>query len=138
MASHCMVRQTRWRVTCMMACLLAMGAPILFCVWRKQLGTSHANTHLYSCYVICGHKQSKFTCISNRCMQGYLERIHKLRHKLRILLNVMFHARMGRFQLELIYFITYFSTVVPFIRCVLLSCRPFGFNAIFSAGLVRC
>ena len=31
-----------------------------------------------------------------------------------ILLNIMFHAPMGRFQLELFIFITYLSTVVPF------------------------
>jgi hypothetical protein len=31
-----------------------------------------------------------------------------------ILLNIMFHTPMGRFQLELFIFITYFSTVVPF------------------------
>ena len=35
-----------------------------------------------------------------------------------ILLNIMFHAMMGRFQLELIIFITCFSTVVPFKSCV--------------------
>ena len=34
-----------------------------------------------------------------------------------ILLNIMFHAPMGRFQLELIYF-TYFSTVVSSNSCV--------------------
>ena len=37
----------------------------------------------------------------------------------------MFHAPMGRFQLELIYCFTYFSTVVSFNICVFLSCRPF-------------
>ena len=30
---------------------------------------------------------------------------------LSILLNIMFHSPMGRFQLELIYYLTYFSTV---------------------------
>ena len=29
------------------------------------------------------------------------------------LLNIMFHVPMGRFQLELFIFVTYFSTVVP-------------------------
>ena len=33
-------------------------------------------------------------------------------------LNIMFHALLGRFQLELIIFITYFSTVVSFTSCV--------------------
>ena len=33
---------------------------------------------------------------------------------LSILLNIMFHALVGRFQLELFILITYFSTVVPF------------------------
>ena len=37
----------------------------------------------------------------------------------------MFQAWMGRFQLELIYYFTYFSTVVPSNSCVFLSCRPF-------------
>ena len=45
------------------------------------------------------------------------------------ILNIMFHAPMGRFQLELIYFITYFSAVVPFSSCVFLSCRPFVVSA---------
>ena len=39
-----------------------------------------------------------------------------------ILLNIMFHALMGRFQLELFIFITYFSTVVPFTSCVFFHC----------------
>jgi hypothetical protein len=38
-----------------------------------------------------------------------------------ILLNIMFHAPMGRFQLELIYYFTYFSTIVPSIICVLVK-----------------
>ena len=52
------------------------------------------------------------------------------------LLNIMFHAPMGRFQLGLIYCFTYFSTVVPFNSCVFLYCRPFVVNATFSTGLV--
>ena len=35
-----------------------------------------------------------------------------------MLLNIMFHALMERFQLELFIFITYFSTVVPLTSCV--------------------
>ena len=35
-----------------------------------------------------------------------------------ILLNIMFHALVGIFQLELFIFITYFPTVVPFTSCV--------------------
>ena len=34
-----------------------------------------------------------------------------------ILLNIMFHALMGRFQLELFIFITYFFTVIPLTSC---------------------
>ena len=49
-------------------------------------------------------------------------------------LNIMFHAPMGRFQLELIYYFTYISTVFPFIICVFLSCRPFVVNTTFSTG----
>ena len=47
----------------------------------------------------------------------------------------MFHALMGRFQLELFIFISYFSTVVP-LNSHFLSCRPFVVNATFSTGLV--
>ena len=47
---------------------------------------------------------------------------------LSILLNIMFYAPMGRFQLDLIYYFTYFSTVVPSKICVFLSCRPFVVN----------
>ena len=47
----------------------------------------------------------------------------------------MFHAPMGRFQLELIYYFTYFSTVVPYNSCMFLSCTPFVVNT-FSTGLV--
>ena len=53
-----------------------------------------------------------------------------------ILLNAMFHAPMGRFQLELIYNFIYFSTVVPSNSYVFLSCRPFVVNMKFSTGLV--
>ena len=57
--------------------------------------------------------------------------------KMSILLNIMFHAPMGRFQLEVIYyFFTYFSTVVPSNFCVSLSCRPFIVNTTFSTGIV--
>ena len=48
----------------------------------------------------------------------------------------MFHAPMGRFQLELIYYFVYFSTVVPSNMCMFLSCRPFVVNTTFSTGLV--
>jgi hypothetical protein len=48
----------------------------------------------------------------------------------------MQNALMGRFQLELIYYFTYFSTVVPFNSCVFLSSRPFVVNTTFSTGLV--
>ena len=44
----------------------------------------------------------------------------------------MFHEPMGRFQLELIYYLTYFFTFVPSNTCVILSCRPFVVNATFS------
>ena len=37
----------------------------------------------------------------------------------------MIHALMGKFQLELFIFITYFSTVVPLISCVFF---PAGFS----------
>ena len=37
------------------------------------------------------------------------------------ILNIMFHAPMGRFQLELIYYFTYFSTFVPSYIWVFLS-----------------
>ena len=49
-----------------------------------------------------------------------------------VLLNIMFNAAMGRFQLELIYYSTYFSTVVPSKSCVFLSCRHFVVNTTLS------
>ena len=56
-------------------------------------------------------------------------------HMEEILLNIMFHAPMGRFQLELIYYFTYFSPLShPMV--VFLSCRPFAVNTAFSTGLV--
>ena len=53
-----------------------------------------------------------------------------------ILLNIMFHAPIGRFQLELMYYFTYFSTVNPSNSCMFLSCRPFVVNITFSTGLM--
>ena len=53
-----------------------------------------------------------------------------------ILLNILFHAPMGRLKLELIYYFTNFSTVVPSNSCVFLSCRLFVVNMTFSTGLV--
>jgi hypothetical protein len=40
----------------------------------------------------------------------------------------MFHAPIGRFQLELIYYFNYFSTVLPSNICVFLFYRPFVVN----------
>ena len=48
----------------------------------------------------------------------------------------MFHAPMERFQLELIYYFTYFSTIVLPNSCVFLSCKSFVVNTTFSTGLV--
>ena len=53
-----------------------------------------------------------------------------------ILLHIMFHAPMGRFQLELIYYFTYFSTVIPSNICVFHSCRPFVVNTTFSTPTI--
>ena len=53
-----------------------------------------------------------------------------------IISNIMFHASMGRFQLELIYCFTNYSTVVPSNICVFLSCRSLVVNKTFSSGLV--
>ena len=55
---------------------------------------------------------------------------------LAVLLNIMFDAPMGRFQLELINYFTYFSTVVPSNISEFLACRPFADSATFSTGLV--
>ena len=44
------------------------------------------------------------------CRTGYLP-------FLSILFNTMFHAPMGRFHLEVIYYLTYFSTAVPSNSC---------------------
>ena len=42
----------------------------------------------------------------------------KQKSRCTVLLSIMFYAPMGRFQLELIYYFTYFSTVVPSNICV--------------------
>ena len=65
-----------------------------------------------------------------------LEDFHSYVNIFKILLNIMFHAPMGRFQLELIYYFTYFPTVLPSNICVFLSCRPFVVNITFSTGLL--
>ena len=52
-----------------------------------------------------------------------------------VLVYIIFHASMRRFQSEIIYYFTYFSTVVPSNSYVFFSCRPFIVNN-FSAGLV--
>ena len=51
------------------------------------------------------------------------------------LLNIMFHAPMGRFQLEFIV-LPLFSTVVPSNICMFLYCRPFAVITTFSTDLV--
>jgi hypothetical protein len=53
-----------------------------------------------------------------------------------IIFNIIFLVPMGRFQLELIYYFTYFSTVVLSNSCVFLPCRPFVVNTTFSTGPV--
>ena len=50
----------------------------------------------------------------------------------------MFHAPMERFQLELICYFTYFSTVAPSKICVFLSCRPFVVNTALDFPTVNC
>ena len=75
----------------------------------------------------------------------WFSRLNNLQHRyiysqynhLFILLNIMFHAPMGSFQLELIYYFTYFSTVVPSNICVFLCCRPFVVNTKLSTGPVK-
>ena len=48
-----------------------------------------------------------------------------------VLLNIMFHAPMGGFQLELIYYFTYFP-LSSHLTVVFLSCRPFVVITTFS------
>ena len=48
----------------------------------------------------------------------------------------MFHAPMGRFQLELFIFITYFFHRRLTYKLCFLSYRPFVINATFSTGLI--
>ena len=54
-----------------------------------------------------------------------------------ILLNIMFHASIGRFQLEIIYYFIYFLPSSHPFGCVG-SCRPFVNLLTSSAGLVDC
>ena len=53
-----------------------------------------------------------------------------------ILLNIMFHPPMGRFQLELINLPIFPPSSHSIV--VFLSCRPFVVNATFLTGLVGC
>ena len=48
--------------------------------------------------------------------------------------ELLFNAMKTIYNLELIYYFTYFFTVVPSNSCVFLSCRPFVINV--STGLV--
>ena len=48
----------------------------------------------------------------------------------------MFHAPMGRFQLELIYCFTFIFHRRPIQHLYVFSCRPFVVNKTFSTGLV--
>ena len=52
-----------------------------------------------------------------------------------ILLNIMFDAQMGRFQLELFICIAYFSTVVPLTSCVLFPVRLSSLTRYFQQVL---
>ena len=52
-----------------------------------------------------------------------------------ILLNITFHAPMGIFQLELIYFYYLLFHRRPIQCCVFLSCRPFVVNVTFSTSV---
>ena len=88
----------------------------------SHLPSINTHTHTYDINYIFKHH----VCINGRSA---------LKLYLIILLNIMYHAPMGRFQLQLIYYFTYFSTVVPCNICVFLSCRPFVVNT-FSTGLV--
>ena len=47
-----------------------------------------------------------------------------------VLLNIMFHTLMGRFQLELFIFITYFLNVVPLTSCVFF---PVGLSSLTNS-----
>ena len=47
-----------------------------------------------------------------------------------ILLYIMFHPPVGRFQLELVCYFTHFSTVVPFNRCVFFF--PVGLSSLIQ------
>ena len=78
-------------------------------------------------------------CFENIIMQTYRKEASRCRWEdnIWILLN-MFHAQMGRFKLELIYYFTYFFTVVPSNNCVFLSCRPFVVNTTFSNRFCGC
>ena len=51
-----------------------------------------------------------------------------------ILLNIMFHALMGRFQLELFIFNTHFFYRRPTHKLCFLFCMPFVVNTTFSTG----
>ena len=77
---------------------------------------------------------SQSTC--RRKKEGKNERMRRVKYN--ILLNIMFHAPIGRFQLELIYCFTFVFTrrPTPSSICMFLSFRPFVVITTFSTGLV--
>ena len=65
----------------------------------------------------------------------FTDYVINLKNIVSLLLIIMFHAPMGGFQLELIHYFNYFSTVVPSNSFVFPFCRPFVVNTTFSTGL---
>ena len=102
----------------------------------KYLGSSFTNQNsIYveiKCWLTAGN--SCYYLVKTRLTSTLFSKNLTIKIFKIILLNVMFHAPMERFQLELIYYFTYFYTVVSSDSWMFLSCRPCVVNTTFSTS----
>ena len=99
-------------------------------------GTSYINEFIHNliCKVLWNYHYSKWRAQYYYLWRRVLVKVFSFIHiQLSMLLNIMFHALMGRFHLELFYL---FFHRRPTHKLWFLSCRPFVVNATFSTGLV--
>ena len=101
---------------------------VLYCFQRRFLHSADYKSE-FQCRI---HKDSQIISILNRT--NPIPRIDTFFFKPILILSS--HLCYQFLKLELIYYFTYFSTVVPSHICVFLFCRPFVINTTFSTGLV--
>ena len=139
--------------TCLRDVPVFYNLTLIQLVWegKKKLNYVLWKLHSYdlSCGIFPGHdmnnrnlhayKNSKSIVSSSRVLSEFQDEENSSFnfqfHLYIILLNIMLHALMGRFQLELFYL---FFHRRPTHKLRFLSCRPFVINVTFSTGLVEC